>query len=212
MSDKKVVVFDFGNVLAGFDHMKTCEKLARFSPFSKEVIYSKVFESGIEAQYDKGLVSSYEFFRMVTNIILASNLIDFYFKNIWRDIFFEDPCVIDVLDRIKPEPEVEFYLLSNTNEGHWGYIKLLPVIRGHFSDPEKQILSFQVGARKPDKKIFQEVLKRAKTDPENILYIDDVPGYVRAFESFGVNGFVYNCQKDPISKLEAELSRFGVLP
>ncbi len=209
MSNKKVVVFDFGNVLAGFDHMKTCKVLEKFSPFSADEIYRLIFKSGIESQYDAGQISSLEFFQSVRSVVSSFDLLGYDFKAIWGKIFTENPHATELLGRVKSDAEL--YLLSNTNPIHWDYIRSLPVIYNYFSDKKRQVLSFQVGARKPSEKIFQEVLKRAKTDPKNILYIDDVSEYVRTFESFGVNGFVYNCQKDPISKLEAELSRFGVL-
>ncbi len=209
MDNKRVVVFDFGNVLAGFDHMKTCKALEKFSPFSADEIYRLIFKSDIESQYDTGQISSLEFFQSVSFAISSCNLQEYDFEYMWGDIFFENPHIMKLMNRIKSD--VELYLLSNTNPIHWDYIRSLSVIRSYFPDPQKQVLSFQIGARKPSEKIFQEALKRAKTEPKNILYIDDISEYVEAFKKFGVNGFVYNCQKDSISKLEAELFRFGVL-
>ena len=206
----KAVVFDFGKVLANFDHMATCEELAAFSPYDPEEIYQRIFKEGLEKSYDEGKITSREFYAAVTKTITADERLDFEtFTRVWGDIFTESKDIENVLGALSSS--IRLILLSNTNEIHWEYIKELPVVRKFFGDEHRVVLSFQNGCRKPDVKIYQEAIRRASCTPEDIVYIDDIPEYVNTFTCLGAGGIVYDCSKDPISKLRDGLMTFGIL-
>ncbi len=205
----KCIIFDFGNVLGEFDHMITCCKLADFSKFSPKEIHEKIFKSGLEKEFDEGKIGSSNFHKKVCEAILCSKLKYLDFFEIWGNIFSENKDIERILERIKPE--IKILLLSNTNQTHWSYISQMPQIKKYFSSEDNQILSFRIGARKPDEKIFIETLKRCNCKPEEIIYIDDIPEYVEIFKKLGGNGIIYNCQINSPEKLEKELKKFGVL-
>lgn len=205
----KCAIFDFGNVIGEFDHMITCCKLADFSKFSPKEIYEKIFKGGLEKEFDEGKISSSNFHKKVCEAILCSNLKDFDFFEIWGNIFSENKDIEEVLKCIKPG--VKILLLSNTNQIHWSYISQMPVIKKYFSSEDNQILSFRIGARKPDEKIFLEAIKRCNCKTEEIIYIDDIPEYIEIFKKLGGYGILYNCQIDPIEKPEKELVNFKAL-
>ena len=160
MKKIKAIIFDFGNVLANFDHMITCRKLAGFSPFSPEEIYQCIFKTKLEEEYDKGLVDSLTF--------------------------------------------------SNTNEIHWKYISQMPVIKHFFPDEKQLILSFKLGFRKPDIRIYKAAIKKADCLAEEIIYIDDITKYIQTAKKLGINGILYNCQKEPAAALLEKLKKFKV--
>ncbi|TSC52368.1 MAG: hypothetical protein LiPW39_591 [Parcubacteria group bacterium LiPW_39] len=202
------VIFDFGRVIGNFDHTITCRKLAEFSPFSAEEIHLKIFKSGIEKGYDEGEKFD-NFYRQVVGAINAEGLLPEDFFEIWGDIFSENPGIEKIMGQIRPK--VKVLLLSNTNEAHWNFISRLPAIKKYFSQPEQLILSFKLGFRKPDSRIFKKGIKRCGCRPHNIVYIDDIQEYVGAFQSLGGKGIVYDCTKMPLDYLEAELSKLGTL-
>ncbi|MCD6528308.1 HAD-IA family hydrolase [bacterium] len=209
MKKIKAIIFDFGNVLANFDHMITCRKLAGFSPFSPEEIYQCIFKTKLEEEYDKGLVDSLTFYQQVKEKIQANSKLTWeVFKKIWGDIFSENSGIEKVLERIKPE--LKLFLLSNTNEIHWKYISQMPVIKHFFPDEKQLILSFKLGFRKPDIRIYKAAIKKADCPAEEIIYIDDITKYIQTAKKLGINGILYNCQKEPAAALLEKLKKFKV--
>lgn len=206
----KCIIFDFGRVIGNFDHMITCRKLAAFSKLSAKEIYEKIFKSGLEKKYDEGQMRFFDFAEKV-RIAIGANSEDFnavVFNPIWGDIFSENPGIQKLLETVKPD--VKKLILSNTNEVHWHYISKMPAVKNFFSEDEL-ILSYRLGFRKPDERIFLEGIKKSSSPKGQIIYIDDVLEYTQVFQKLGGNAILYNCQTDPIEKLQTELSWFGVL-
>ncbi len=206
----RAIVFDFGRVLADFDHMKSCRALAAHSEYSQNQIYDFVFQSGLEKAYDEGKTTSHEFYDSIITITKANGISFDDFSRIWGDIFSanrEMECLIE-----KIGDDVDLFLLSNTNRLHWQYIKQLPIIKNHFCGSEQLTLSFEVGVRKPNKKIFNLCIKNTGFSPREILYIDDISQFVQEFVSLGVRGINYDLRKHSIRSLEKELWQLGILP
>ena len=206
----KTIVFDFGRVIADFNHMIICRKLINFSNLSAEEIYERIFKNGLEKQYDEGKIDFRRFHQEVIEKISADRKPTIEtFKRIWVDIFSDNPGIKEVLARIRPE--VKMLLLSNTNQVHWDYISQLSVIKGYFSKEENLILSFRLGFRKPDQRIFLEAIKRSGCRPKEIIYIDDISKYVVIAKKLEMYGITYNCQTDPPEKLLKVFSKFNIL-
>ncbi|MDP2934709.1 MAG: hypothetical protein Q8N59_03030 [bacterium] len=205
----RAIVFDFGKVLAKFDHMKTCEGLARFSLLTASEIYQIIFKEGLEKEYDSGKISSVDFYETVKEKISASSGLHFAdFARIWGDIFTPNDEIEELIADICPE--IRKILLSNTNELHWDYIEKIPVIREFFSDPKFLVRSYIERMRKPELGIFQLAIEKAGCPPEEMIYIDDIQEYVDVFQSLGGHGIVYDCTKESIIDLLKKLSPFGV--
>jgi len=207
--DIKAIIFDFGNVIGGFDHMIICRKLAKLSDYPPEEIYGLVFKSGIEKEYDEGLPFK-EFHKKVMRAINLNDKISLEeFENIWGDIFSENLKTEEVLEKIPSH--IKMFLLSNTNPVHWKQIKKLPIISRFFCNTKQQILSFKVGERKPSKKIYLEGIARTGVPINQIVYIDDNPEFVQAFIELGGNGIIYDSTKNTVEKLKQGLTQFGVI-
>lgn len=209
MGKIRCVIFDFGRVIGNFNRMITCNKLTGFSDYSADEIYQRIFKNGLEKQFDEGLDFQL-FHNAVKKVIEAKETLTIEkFAEIWGDIFSENDGIQKVLEKIKPN--IKILLLSNTNQVHWIYISKIPAIKKFFGDGHNLILSFELGFRKPDERIFLEGVKKSGCEPEEIIYIDDVPEYIEAARNLGISGILYNCQNDSIEKLRQELSKFGVL-
>jgi len=68
------------------------------------------------------------------------------------------------------------------------------------------ITSGFVGYAKPDKRIYQIMLKKAKRKPEEVIFIDNNPKLVEAARKLGINGIVFKNQKQLVSSLK----KFGI--
>jgi len=206
----QAIFFDFGRVLGTFDHIRTCRELTTFSSLSASEIYKRIFRSRLEIEYDEGQLSSGEFYEKVAAAIEARKMSFEDFRLAWGNIFKENnPIAERILKFIKPE--IKIFVLSNTNEMHWQFIKQLPLMQEFFPNTFRQVLSFRVGARKPDKRIYQDGIQRTGTIPGQIVYIDDISEYVESFRTLGGNGIVFNCEEDLTTKLADELVTYDIL-
>jgi len=82
------------------------------------------------------------------------------------------------------------FLLSNTNAIHF------PVYNNQLKENfqinnlsdlfEKAYYSYRLGLRKPDKEIFEMVLKENNLNPEETLFIDDSPAHIATADKLGI--------------------------
>lgn len=68
------------------------------------------------------------------------------------------------------------------------------------------VRSYQVGAAKPDRKIYEIAQRRARVKFQEMVFFDDRPKNVRAAKQLGIKAFVY---KNP-TQLVRQLRKFGV--
>jgi glucose-1-phosphatase len=182
----KAIAFDLGNVLVKVDHGRFCRGLEAATGLSAGAIYRTVFETGLEAAYDKGRISSRDFYRA----ILASLGLDLpypLFRRLWCEIF--DP--MEDMESVAGQLAAAYplFLLSNTNELHFNYIReRFPALLGHFG---AFILSFELGRRKPEPEIYRELVRRAGLPPGHILYVDDKLPFVEAARATGLQSWQF---------------------
>jgi putative hydrolase of the HAD superfamily len=93
-------------------------------------------------------------------------------------------------------------LLSNTSALDYAYFKNFPAFRLM----DSATLSFKVGAKKPDKRIYADALKKARCRPEECVYADDIPEYVAAAKKLGIKAVVFRNAK----QFSRELRKLGV--
>lgn len=95
-------------------------------------------------------------------------------------------------------------LLSNVNRMHFEHVaKLFDIIK-IFDD---LVLSFIVGAMKPEKSIFDEAVKKAGVDRSAILYIDDRDDLIKEANKLGIESIKY----EGAQKLRQDLKERGIL-
>ena len=61
---------------------------------------------------------------------------------------------------------------------------------------DEWILSYEVGAKKPKQKIYDTIFEKTDTARSEVLYIDDIPEYVEAAKTYGLQGLVFKNAKD----------------
>ena len=76
------------------------------------------------------------------------------------------------------------FLLSNVNRLHFEYIeKKFDIIKIF----DELILSFVIGAVKPEAAIFEDVIRRSGGDKSGILYIDDREDLIKEATAMGID-------------------------
>lgn len=175
-----VIVFDLGNVLIPFDYTIAFNKLEKIEPglgqrfldqYKENYEFHRNFERG-EISEDKFLTTLSGFINNKTD---RETIIDAYSK-----IFTVNEDVAALLPELKKK--YKLVLLSNTNIVHqkygWNEYNFLK----HF---DKLILSHEVGACKPEERIYKAVEEYTKRRAEEHIFIDDIIEYGEAAKNLG---------------------------
>jgi putative hydrolase of the HAD superfamily len=201
----KLFVFDLGNVILPFENHQIAEKLHGRSALKGACTPSDIFqylfdgEKGSVNGYEEGLSSSLEFFFDVRDRYKLDLGFD-EFRDIWNDIFSEDLEVNEIITCLKAKG-FPLFLLSNTNELHFAYIlERYPIV--HLMD--EWILSFEVGAKKPKKRLYDAIFEKTDVAREEVFYVDDMAPYVERARDMGMKGLVFREAADLWKALEAD--------
>lgn len=196
----KAILFDMGNVLVFFDAKRSSEAFSEAVGVPEDKIWQSFFVSDLERAYTRGEISSEDFYRRVSEHFPEK--IDFAaFARLWNDIFTENEEMEDLLKQLKKH--YPLYLISNTNDLHFEYVKNNFGIVQHFT---RCFPSHVVGHRKPDRAMFEHVLDEVKLKPQETVFVDDVADFVDAAKSLGIHGIQFTSRL----ALEKELKRLGV--
>ena len=201
MSSVEVIIFDLGKVILDFDHRSITRRLAERSSLPEERIQSVIFDENRESLYDRGKMSSREFYVDVVKS-LRMDLPFREFRDIWTRIFTPNKAVCNVVQTLKKR--YRLMLLSNTNEMHFDYVLGAFEILNLFDD---HILSYRVGERKPHSSIYFAALKKADCAPGSCVYIDDMEEYVWAARDLGIQAILFTSSE----QLQRELRGLDVL-
>jgi hydrogenase maturation protease len=155
-------------VLFDFDYSLALNKIKDRIGVPAEKIIHDLFYNRFADDFEKGLISSYDFYLKFKQEFRVS--IEYEeFIEVWCDIFTPKYEVIDLVDRLRIIYPV--YLISNINELHFDFLhKKYPHV---FSLFDGLILSFKTKSLKPEEEIYVELKRVSAKNYESIVYIDD---------------------------------------
>jgi putative hydrolase of the HAD superfamily len=200
----KTVIFDFGNVLAFFDHGRAVARLADYTDMEPVELTLVLYGGAAEDAYERAAISTAEYVREgKLNGRLACT--DAQFLAAFVDIFWRNDEVCDLIPRLKPKYRV--LLASNTNDAHFDhYAKQFADVLAHF---DHLCTSHAARARKPEPEFFEHCQRYASAERGECVFVDDLPTNVEAAERFGWKGVVYRADGTLADKLRAAGVEFG---
>ena len=203
----EVVNFDFGQVLMRFDTQKWYDFIAsRRRKFLSRISGPEFFCSELTARYDLGQIDEFEFFNLAKKILGLNVEIDKFFYEFTANMR-PDLRILTLKQNLK-QNGFKLAVVSNINRYHFEYVqKKWPEV---FIGFDYLALSFRLGIKKPDIKIFDIPAKRLKAPPERCFLVDDLKVNIEAFEQWGGVGHHYNVTDDkfcPNGRLEIERNR-----
>ena len=71
---------------------------------------------------------------------------------------------------------------------------------------DELVYSHEVGLAKPDPAIYQLTCARLGVRPDELIYLDDVPGHVEAAGALGIHALLYQDNAQVIAEIEALLA------
>jgi FMN phosphatase YigB (HAD superfamily) len=188
----KNIIFDLGGVIINLDTNKTIAEFNKLSYMPFEAIYTQASQSDIFDNLDKGLISDEEFFYEIRKQIRYEGP-DHELLQAWNAMLLDVPEKrLDVLVQMKQNYNT--FLLSNTCEPHIAAFEHdLYLKHGvkNFNDYFDEVYySCRLGMRKPDKEIFEFVLKKNNLKPQETVFIDDSVQHVRGAGECGISAFL----------------------
>jgi HAD superfamily hydrolase (TIGR01509 family) len=175
-----IIVFDLGNVLLPFDYNISFNKLEKVEKGLGQKFLDRYMENyETHRSFERGTIPDDEFLNImlgyIDNKTDKQTMIDAYSK-----IFKVNEDAVALLPQLKKK--FKLILLSNTNSIHqkygWGGYKFLR----HF---DKLILSHEVGAVKPEEKIYKKVETFTQMPSAQHIFIDDISEYVEGAKKMG---------------------------
>ena len=100
------------------------------------------------------------------------------------------PGVIEFMD-IARQRDIPVWCLSN-DVGRWS--KKLRVCHGIESRLAGSIISGDIGIRKPDRGIYEQLLRTCNSSPDQLVFIDDREKNVRAASALGIRAIHFSSQ------------------
>jgi putative hydrolase of the HAD superfamily len=164
------IYFDLGNVLLTFDHGIACRQIAALTGLSAERVNGLVFESGLQLQYERGELTSREFYDTFCRV--AGVQPDYDALHHANSAMFDlNVPVVPIVAQLWAAG-YRMGILSNTCEAHWNYVSQgrYAVVTEFF---QRHVLSHEVRCTKPDLAIFQRAAQQAGVLPERIFFVDD---------------------------------------
>ncbi len=195
MSNKniKFILFDLGGVLVRIYPDKFFKYIAKYTEFDEDIL-KKV--SYIRRDINFGYVSPEKIFKKLI-IEYKINLSVDEIIDKFLTLYIEEPIsyMINLVKELK-DNNYSIGLLSNTNELHINYLSKILEDYRYF---DKLFFSHIIHKIKPDKEVFEYVLKELNISPQTILFIDDTFENIETAQSSGFNT-LYVKMNNPFNK------------
>jgi putative hydrolase of the HAD superfamily len=171
-------LFDIGKVLLDFDFESSLSKFLPKNHSNPTGALDKLLAH--KDQFEAGKVNTEDYTRWALET-LESDVSPETFHHAWCDIFTPNQPMWDTAKKLQAEGH-RLILFSNTNALHCPWI--FEAFQ-EFSLFQGAVLSYEVGAIKPQPEIYQYAIDKFSLVPENTLYIDDLPANIQAGNEFG---------------------------
>jgi HAD superfamily hydrolase (TIGR01509 family) len=170
-----VVAFDLGKVLVDFDYHIAVSRIAARSTLPPDGIKTFLGQSHAIIDYESGRLTREEFYEQARQATGFRGTME-EFGGFFADIFTEMPAMTTLHAELR-QRGVPTYVFSNTNDLAVEHIRRnFPFFRNF----DGYIFSYEVGAMKPDAKIYEALEKLVRRRGAEILYLDDRPENVAA--------------------------------
>lgn len=197
----RTIVFDFGNVLAFFDHRRTTERLLPHAGVPGEELHGLLFDPELGEAYESGRISTEDVLRHI-RAACRFRCPDETLLAAFADIFWPNTDVCALVPQLRPH--YRLLLLSNTCAAHADHFRVQ--FADTFRHFDALVLSHEVGLRKPQPGIYAHCLQLAGCAAEECVFIDDLPANVAGAQACGWQGIVYQ----DIDDLRQRLIELGV--
>lgn len=168
MKDSPVFIFDLGKVLVDFDYSIAAQKIAARSSKAPEDLHAFLGSSSFLFEYESGQITRQKFYEAIRDAIgFHGDLAEF--GSYFAKIFTAMPETIALHAELRGRG-FKSYIFSNTNDLAIEHVRRdFPF----FANFDGYILSYEVGAMKPQPAIYAAMEKMCERKGTDLIYIDD---------------------------------------
>lgn len=198
----QVIVFDLGKVLVDFDYSIAGRRIAALSKRSAAEVQQFLDHSPLLVRYETGSITRQTFFETVRDYAgFTGGALEF--GEFFADIFSEMPEMTSLHADLR-RAGLPTFIFSNTNDLAIEHVRRAFPFFGNF---DGYILSYEVGAMKPDPLIYEKLEKLSGNRGAEILYLDDRHENIAAGQARGWQTIL---QTDP-KRSRAVIEGLGLL-
>jgi glucose-1-phosphatase len=183
------IIFDWGGVITDINPEASIESFQKIGHLSIRK-YFEYNQDDLFFRFEKGQVKPEEIYRRLTEEIGSPVPVE-KLRNALCAMLFDTPVSrIEIIKKMRTR--FQLILLSNTNVIHTEFYNNLLKQKMGVNFPGlfyKVYYSYKLGMRKPDKEIFDFVIRDLEIDPEKTLFIDDSVLNIDIASSLGLNTF-----------------------
>lgn len=200
------IYFDLGNVLLRFDHELACRQMAEVAGVSPHLVREVVFQSQLQWQYERGMISTEEFYESFCRAT-GRRPDRQQLARAASAIFELNVPVVPLVTQLRAAG-YRLGILSNTCEAHWHYVTdgRYRILTELF---DVAALSFQLRSLKPEPEIFRRAAELAGVPPEEIFFVDDRQENVAAACRAGLDAVPFTTPADLATALRHRAVRFN---
>ena len=182
------------------DERPAARELARLSGTTEERAFGVCFDPAVKRGLETGKVTFPEFAESAMKDLGLRISLE-RFTEIFESSLTPNEEIFGLVDQVSSRYRVA--LCSNTSEPHWSLERRRLPFGGKF-DPA--VLSYAVGAMKPDRRIYDALSRLSGVPHDSIVFIDDVPANVEGARAAGIHAIRFTT----VERLEADLAQAGV--
>ena len=194
-----ILIFDMSGVVFSNGLKIAIDKISKsFDLDPKEIKF--IFDSSFSDDYRIGKGKSEDFWEKAKKYLKVENIEEI--KTIFFEAYTPQDNMFEFIKEIKIKG-IKVGLLSNSPEDRTEYLNNKHNFIGLF---DFSMFSFEAHAVKPDKEIFERLIKKYNIDPKEVIYIDDKEKYLAPAKELGMKIIHF---KD-IDQLKRELKDLGI--
>ncbi|MBL8233917.1 MAG: HAD family phosphatase [Bryobacterales bacterium] len=183
MKNYRALIFDLGGVILGLDFARGYRRMSELCGMAPQDIPKHIGATGLVPKFECGTIAAGEFVEKLTHVF-DGKVSGEQFVEIWGSIFEPRTLLPESLfEELKRS--YRLVLLSNTNSLHFEMIEQRYPLLRHF---DAQVLSYRVGAAKPDARIYRAAVDAAGCDAAECFFTDDALPYVEGARAAGIDG------------------------
>ena len=195
---KKTLIFDVGGVLIGYRWKEMFMYDFGLSDEDAEELGRRIFDDPIWPDFDRGAV---DVDSLVEHYCEKHPDSAQYFKRLFYEndkMATEREAVWEKMAQLK-DRGYTIYILSNYSEylfkKHTGHLPFRKIIDGG-------VVSYEVGAVKPESEIYEKLLAKYDLDPAECIFYDDIKKNVEAARAFGIESHLVESEEELLKELE----------
>ncbi len=195
----KNYIFDFGNVLAEFNPDKLTAPFVKDTD-TRKMLSKIVFDRLYWDKLDDGSMTDEEVRIGIRSRVpkeysdLACTVYDHWVKSL-TPVEGMPQLISDI-----KKTNRKLYLLSNISIGFANSYREVPWIKELLSSFDGLVFSGPIGLVKPDKNIFEHLLKQFDLKAEECLFIDDAPRNLEGAKQVGIQGCLFDGDSQKLRK------------